>query len=594
MVDLTTRPPEVQPELIDPRVGTYRAEGGQFFSGIADAISNMARLRTAQENTRPDLSSYVLALTDPRDVEDLTGVPSTQSDVEDLKSAASASIKLDKAASQNSSYRRGSARRIALTREFVAANPQYAPEFMDMFKLVQGEGLGKTIAGLEKDQDAEAKQYREYVLDQAPKMGLDPSASFQELSERVRERDDLINKAAESAAHLQLLKNSEDTKNINMQNYIQKNILPGYVASSVKGLNELVAKYDPANPDLKQRQLILNKLANNKSLLRSQLLASGYTDLPSLDNLMSTFDEVNKQVTDYLDGKTTLEALQSGNNMLIKLAERNLLNQPNVPTILAIGQYMGDAGISKFMEGFSRLGLDVAMGRAFSNAVSAVTGTPIRPKEEMRNLGVTTPEQQRQYYQDASNAIAHLSTTQDPEAIQAAKVMLDQYVASVADDEYDGRLFEQILNIMDKPEVVKELGMPPDFTNALSNYTADITAAIQEDVGQAVGGKTATATFFDPNSGAPVPIQKDNKDLFDWGIMENTGEILFTAKAQNDPKDQAEANRVVSNLNKKYSKKFAKLVNVIHAYKGGSKEEIGLNILSGNNPFRVQPKTEAE
>lgn len=590
MVDLTTRPPQVQPELIDPRVGTFREEGGQFFQGVANAFRGFAQASASQQEQEPDFSSFILALTDPREVEDLSGIPTSKSDMQDLKSAATAAVKLDKAQTQQSSFRRSSARRVALTREFIAANPQYAPEFLEIFKAAQGEGLGKVIANLEKDQDAEAKAHREYVINEARKMGRNvTNESFMNLQAAVQHRDALITRAQESALNLQMLTDTEKTKNINLQNYIQKNILPGFVAASVQGLNDLLDGYDPANPDLAKRDRILSEIAAQKSTLQSQLLQAGFTDLPSLNNLMSVFDSVTERVTAYLNGKESLDALKTGNELLITTAERGWLGQPNIPQILAIGQHMGQSGISPFIQDFSRLGLDVSIGRILSDSISAITNQPSNPRDDARNLGVTSPEDLQQYYRDASRSIANLAISDDPQDVLAADALLDKYISSVSGDNYDGRLFEQILNVMDRPEVMKGLSMSPDFTNALSNYVGDITAAIQEDIDQAVGGTTTRVTLFDPTTGEPIPMKDDNKELIDWGIMPETGEILFTPRALSDPEQRVSASRLARNLNKKYSKRFAKLVNVIHARKGGSKEEIGVNILRGNNPFRVEP-----
>jgi len=587
-VQLNTQPPDMQGREVDPRVGAYIQEGGQWARGFGDALTTLGKYATGKADQEPDLSQYILDMSDPSQLDEFSGMKgATQADLNDVQSAATAAIKLDRADQQNSSYRRSSAKRVALTRAYIAANPQYAPEFLKTFKLMTGEGVTKTIADMEKDQDAEAKKYREYVLDEGTKLGYNPTRnSFAEMQQAVAERDRLVASATVSAKNYQMLKDREGTTNYEMQQYFGRNVLPGYVAGAVSGLNELLVSYNPINPDLNLRNEILNNIASQKALLMSQMQQSGITDMQLISNMAGIFDVVNKQTTDYLDGTGTLQALQNSNNLLIKMAEGKLLAVKNVPMILALGSHMGESGIAPFMQEFAKLGNDIDFGRIISDAISAVSGIKTNPRDDAAKLGATTPEQQQQYFRDASNSIQALLSANTPETVQAANETITRYVDSVSGDQYDGRLFEQMLDVAGDARNTYTLQLPDSFHEAFRKYQRDMLATIKEDVAKVESNSTVTDTYF--IDGVAVQNKIPNADLFEFTIDKASGRLYITAKDVKDPDMKRDNEAYAGQLNKKFSVRFGKLVNVIYARQGGDKVDIGRRLLEGGNPFQVQ------
>jgi len=604
MVDLVTQAPEVQQSLVDPRAGMHRGSEDSTFSALSGVARTFSTYLAGKKDQKPDLSDFLYNLTDPEQVKEFTGLPEADGqDVSDLNRVGNAAIKMDKVTQQSSPYRLGTAKRVALTRAYIAANPKFAPEIIEAFRLSQGQGLGQAIEGLEKEQAEEAEKYRKDIVDTAASIGILPTLySFEEMQVAVAKHRRLMTESQESTAELAIYSNDRQKNNWVIEHKFATETLPGLVHAAISRYNRALIDYDPSHPNPDQRETILGNIANEVSAFEENMFKAGMTDFASVQSMREVLAKVNAATIDYVNGKSRLESIQNGTNLLIAAADNRLVNNKYMPEVFALGQRLGDSGISVFIDKFRKLGIDIAAANAIGAALNAVIENPeerVDINQLYKDAGVQPgSEQEKITVQAAMDLIKKIGRAGGPEEVGQARNALASYIKMVGDRGYDGKLFDTILDsIADNPESVNLFTEEqPGLMIAFSNYMSDMHKSLQRDIprdlsGTVVVGKERmqSGQIFDVD----VLIKEYNNDLVDMTITPD-GAVVFSPKrikipeAPQDNTRQALANMLAADLNKKYSKRMKKLALALHNMSGIPMEQTAAMVLQGVNVFEAR------
>jgi len=298
---------------------------------------------------------------------------------------------------------------------------------------------------------------------------------------------------------------------------------------------------------------------------------------------------VNAATIDYLEGKTSLEAIQTSTNLLISAADNKLVHEPYMSTVFAIAQRMGDAGLSKFMARFDELGLNVKLGTLLSTAVNAATGgtkLPTGPtiSEQMRNL---SPQEKTKMYALASEALKAIGSDGDEVSVQQARNAMYEYVKAVGVGEnFNGKLFDTMLTALANPESVYLFTEEqPELKIAFSNYMADFTESLRRDLFTEMGTKVPVGEVQTGTAAGSYPIEEYSSNLIDMTIGPD-GSLFFRAKGNLDPSVQPSINKLASDLNDRYSKRSKRLALALNAMGAGPLPFVTQATLEGQNIWR--------
>tara|TARA_Y100000114_G_scaffold50443_2_gene46040 strand:+ start:645 stop:2453 length:1809 start_codon:yes stop_codon:yes gene_type:complete len=273
MEQLTPQGPEVQDTPLNVLVGSYQRAVPSVLEGAADGASILSK---ALADKKERSSKGAITNFDSG----LANALAEQADPEFLKALEADAKKLDQAEQQNG-QRSLRARRVAVARSYMEANPEQAATILNTFKLTTGEDLGSAQTELFEDFEAEKAQYEKLVLEEADELNVNmlnkdgTRRDIEQIASDVHFRREEINaqvRDVERATRMELLDKNRKKEVISAYTTLGYSLLDQGEGTFQKFYNELPkAVRDELSfvdaqqdPDLINRFLVQNEnLVNN-------------------------------------------------------------------------------------------------------------------------------------------------------------------------------------------------------------------------------------------------------------------------------------------------------------------------------------------
>lgn len=603
MVDLTTRAPEVQPD-VERAVGTDRAtfDLSNFGRSFANLLDRKAQADYYAARGQGDIQDriddeakgrFALALMDQNLQEQLSileaaGLNPGPYDATSLQRAKRTAEKLEKIEIQNPNRAVDTFRRTLEARRYMAANPALAPEMLDIFMKASGESVGALTQKIIEEGD------RPYV-DYAARV----NAAREAMGDYSSSEEEVLAKANKVTADAVRAKNAQDILNayVNTEQYRGEVALDMYFSDvfppAMRNLAEDIlararktdrSKLTPE--DIEGTILELNTI-ERKELANISRFGKGKLDPKYIDQRLAPLRSLRDTYIAFLNGDVSLKTVENAAKFTEAASENDFFREhPDAVKVLPFfnnfGPHLPDAwqtevGLRPLYEVLGKMGTQ--LGAQKINPLvdfQSKFGTE-RGYKEFANLGKmisnlvnASDKDMAPYVDQIIGYINSMSNSIDPENL-------------------DTRAFKSILPTLSNGrfwELVENQADPIAFNNfkeATIEYFKQSVDEINQRLSEATGGQMKPKDMTWQAAHA-TGMTRDIKDIVSVTISA-TGYPTFKLnpkKIRNG--DPEELRRIEEQLQRNFAPQLRDLIAAQAGADRISPQEAGIAMINAMNP----------
>jgi hypothetical protein len=562
MVELVTRPPEIQPTGFDSRVGSFREDlsgaVNTLARGLGSAFTGAKEQALAQQTLEDQrsLGAFAVQQIDTKVQSTLAAIAEsaefdsyqlTREDAKALGHAARIAGRLEGSHLQNPHRARDTLVRAAELRAAIIDRPHLAKEFREIYGTGKADVLNQLGAVIEDAESRRAKQI-EFIDTQSLNAGLDLRMDFSQRMAVVNGRLALEDRAARASAILTEAQASEGMVRIDALNTMRRDIMPGLAVKVTSAVRELVRVGAFTNATPEQKAETIRGIDQELSAIRGSLVTVGGSALTTadIDVTMSELTGLRDVLVRVLNGEDEITAVEAHLQALELNATSDFYrDNPMAMQLRVVNTALLEKAPKEVLDA-----LGVLKGKwGYTSYFDAVLGAHNDSMNLMQTLrGNNAPDEQiLDVFGHNGKLLKHAATVEsisDNQFLGMVGATLRQYQDSNLSDPMLSESFDSMLESISNPTFLARLmqvrgderqpQVLANLLNGVEKYVEDMSSAVSGRITGALG-QQAIPPVRRGGRGGFFYGAEDVKSQTDWTILDN-GTVVFTAKPNAAPK----------------------------------------------------------